>query len=103
MAIQRRCVLVCQGRSCQRNGAHAVLAEFRANTKDLSPVFVAECECTGQCSSGPTVRITPDETWYCRITPDDVLKIVEEHLTGDIPVNELLHPRFHPQIDSFMP
>lgn len=101
--MKRRCVLVCQNRSCKRNGAEAVLAAFKACTADMASVFVAESECTGQCSSGPTVRVMPDQTWYCRVTPDDVPRITEEHLTADTPVQSLLHPRFHPSMDSFTP
>ncbi|MEL6223672.1 MAG: (2Fe-2S) ferredoxin domain-containing protein [Cyanobacteria bacterium J06627_8] len=101
MTVQRRCVLVCQGRSCQRNGACAVLDTLRSSTSEMASVFVTECECTGQCSSGPTVRVMPDQTWYCRVKPDDVLAIIDEHLDGDRPVQSLLHPRFHPQLESF--
>lgn len=95
--------MVCQNRSCQRNGSDAVLAEFKACTDDMPDIFVAESECTGQCSSGPTVRISPDQTWYCRVKPDDVSRIIAEHLEADTPVESLLHPRFHPRMDSFMP
>ncbi|MEB3213313.1 MAG: (2Fe-2S) ferredoxin domain-containing protein [Leptolyngbyaceae bacterium] len=101
MDIQRRCVLVCQGRSCQRNGASEVLEEFRRCTGAMAPIFVAECDCTGQCSSGPTVRVTPDQSWYCRVRPNDVGIVVDEHLVGDRPVESLLHPRFHPRLESF--
>jgi (2Fe-2S) ferredoxin len=69
----------------------------------MSSVFVAESDCTGQCSSGPTVRVTPEQSWYCRVTPEDVTTIVDQHLMGDRPVESLLHPRFHPRADSFLP
>jgi len=51
----------------------------------------------GQCSSGPTVRIMPDNTWYCRVRPQDVETIVSRHLLHGERVQERLHPRFHPQ------
>ncbi|MGF1496324.1 MAG: ferredoxin [Elainellaceae cyanobacterium] len=94
----RRCVLVCQHRSCQRNGSEAVLATFKAIS--VTNVFVSGSDCTGQCSSGPTVRVMPDKTWYCRVKPEDVPTIVDEHLRGDRPVKSLLHPRMHPQFDT---
>ncbi len=98
--MKRRCVLVCQNRSCQRNGSDVVLAAFKQCTTEMPSVFVAASDCMGQCSSGPTVQVTPDQTWYCRVTPDDVPQIVDEHLEADTPVDSLLHPRFHPRYDN---
>lgn len=51
--------------------------------------------CMGQCSSGPTVRVTPDETWYWQVQPEDVTTIVEQHLKGGEPVAEKLNSRIH--------
>ncbi|MGJ3253885.1 MAG: (2Fe-2S) ferredoxin domain-containing protein [Elainellaceae cyanobacterium] len=96
---KRRCVLVCQHRSCQRNGSEAVLAAFR---EAATPgVFVSGGGCTGQCSSGPTVRVMPDGTWYCQVRPPDVPEIVDQHFQHDQPVERLLHPRFHPRFDAY--
>jgi (2Fe-2S) ferredoxin len=88
-----RCVLVCQHVSCRANGSEAVLAAFEQ--ADVNGVQVMGTGCQGQCSSGPTVRIVPEETWYCRIKPSDVPVIVEQHLKGGNPVAEKLHPRIH--------
>jgi (2Fe-2S) ferredoxin len=54
----------------------------------------------GQCSSGPTVYVTPDRTWYCRVKPEDAIEIVTQHVQLNQPVERLLHPRFHPRCDS---
>jgi (2Fe-2S) ferredoxin len=62
-------------------------------------VFVNGSECMGQCASGPTVRVMPDNFWYCRIKVSDVGAIVQQHLQGDRPVEALLHPRFHASMD----
>ncbi|HEY9647831.1 MAG TPA: (2Fe-2S) ferredoxin domain-containing protein, partial [Chroococcidiopsis sp.] len=77
---KRRCVAVCQDRSCQRSGSAEVLAAFQA--AQVPGVFVAPSSCMGQCTSGPTVQVTPDGIWYCRVTPTDVPTIVEQHLKG---------------------
>ncbi|NJL20507.1 MAG: (2Fe-2S) ferredoxin domain-containing protein [Leptolyngbyaceae cyanobacterium SM1_3_5] len=98
---QRRCVLICQNRSCLRSGAEAVLQEFRSIA--TPNVLISPSDCLGQCGSGPTVRVMPDDSWYCRIKPDDVETIATEHLQGDRPVARLLHPRFHPHPDAFKP
>lgn len=95
--IKRRCVLVCQYRSCARNGSEAVLKAFQAATP--VGVFASGSDCMGQCASGPTVRVMPDGFWYCRIQPNDVPLITEQHLLQDQPVEALLHPRFHSSFD----
>ena len=88
-----RCVLVCQYKSCLTNGSEAVLAAFEA--ADLNDFTVMGTGCQGQCSSGPTVRIVPEETWYCRVKPSDVPVIVGQHLKGGKRVEAKLHPRIH--------
>ena len=91
---QRWVVQVCQHRSCQRGGAEAVLEAFR---QYQSPhIVVVESDCMGQCSSGPTVKVMPGHTWYCRLTPEEVASIVEQHLGRGEWVRDRLHPRFHP-------
>jgi (2Fe-2S) ferredoxin len=70
-----------------------VLAAFQA--ADLEGYTVVGCDCQGQCSSGPTVRIIPEETWYCQVQPSDVPIIIEQHLRGGEPVEAKLHPRIH--------
>ncbi|GAB4380411.1 MAG: hypothetical protein Kow00121_36610 [Elainellaceae cyanobacterium] len=96
---KRRCVVVCQYRSCARNGSEAVLAAFQAAVPPN--VFVSGSDCMGQCASGPTVRVMPDGSWYCRIKPGNITEIVEQHLYHNQPVETLLHPRFHPRFDAY--
>ncbi len=89
----RRCILICQHRSCLRSGAAEVFDAFQAQT--APPVFVAESGCMSQCSVGPNVRIMPDGVSYCRVKPSDVATVVAEHLEGDRPVQSLFHPRMY--------
>ncbi|MEG4280349.1 (2Fe-2S) ferredoxin domain-containing protein [Microcoleus sp. MON1_C1] len=90
---EARCVLVCQYLSCLKNGSAAVLAAFEA--QQLAGVKVEATSCQGQCTTGPTVRVTPDEIWYCRVKPSDVPLIVEEHFKEGKPVEALFNPRIH--------
>ncbi|ACK71151.1 2Fe-2S ferredoxin [Gloeothece citriformis PCC 7424] len=91
----QRCVMVCQHSSCIVQGSAKILLAFQlADLPD--DTFVMASGCQGQCSTSPTVRIIPDETWYYRVQLDDVNKIVEQHLKAGQPVTEKLHPRFHP-------
>lgn len=88
-----RQVLVCQYVNCCANGSAKVLAAFMNDP--VPGVVVTGSECQGQCNMGPTVRVLPDETWYCRVKPEDVPEVVEQHLKQGKPVERLLHPRFH--------
>lgn len=96
-APKYRCVMVCQHQSCLRNGSAEVLQAFQENK--VPGVTVSPSGCMGQCSSGPTVRVTPDEIWYCRVKTSDVPVIVEQHLIGGEPVEAKLHPRIHPRFE----
>ena len=96
----RRFIQVCQYRSCQRFQSAEVLDALKQHTG--SDVRVAASSCLGQCGSGPTVRVTPDNVWYCRVRPQDVDAIVEQHIRQGKPVKRLLHPRFHPDYGRLM-
>jgi len=90
-----RQVLVCQYVNCVANGSQNVLAAFQES--GVSDVEIIAAECQGQCNMGPTVRVLPDETWYCRVKPEDVPTIAEQHLQQGKVVDRLLHPRLHPK------
>ena len=93
--LHTRYVLVCQHSSCQAAGASKILFEFQL-AKLPPDVVILSTGCQGQCHLSPTVRILPEEVWYCRVQPNDVPLIVEQHLRGGNPVHSKLHPRFHP-------
>ncbi len=97
----QRCVLVCQHQTCLKNGSAKVLQAFNAFT--IPGVKVESSGCQGQCSSGPTVRILPDETWYWQVKPNDVPTIVEQHLHGGKPVEAKLNRRVHLSWEMFSP
>ena len=88
-----RRILVCQNTSCANEGAATILSKFQA--EDLPEGYsVCAVGCQGQCSVAPTVRVVPDETWYCRIKPEDVPEICEA-VRNDTVVTEKLNPRIH--------
>ena len=90
---EQPCVLVCQHKSCLERGSAQVLAAFEE--AQLTEFTVKGTGCQGQCTSGPTVRILPEETWYWRVQPSDVPIIVEQHLKAGKPVEEKLNTRIH--------
>ena len=92
---ESRCVMVCQHQSCQRNNAAEVLQAFEREADSLASVTITSSGCMGQCSTGPTVRVMPDEIWYYRVKPEDVEAIARQHLEKGQPVDRLLNPRIH--------
>lgn len=90
-----RQVLICQYKSCRKNGAEQILAAFQAQT--LPNVDFKPVRCLGQCGNGPLVLILPEEVWYWRVLAAEVNTIIEQHLQGNCPVTEFLYPKFHSQ------
>lgn len=93
-------VLVCQFRTCLKDGAAKVLAALQA--EEIAGVTVAGCGCLGLCGSGPMVLVSPDEVYYWRVSPEEVPIIVKKHLRGGKPVITMLHPRLHPHPEDFL-
>jgi (2Fe-2S) ferredoxin len=52
-------------------------------------VRVNAAGCLGQCAHGVTVVVYPEAVWYGHVRVDDVDRIVEEHLAGGRPVEDL--------------
>jgi (2Fe-2S) ferredoxin len=90
-----KCVRVCQNRTCKKQGAAAVLAAFE--NLPIPHVTVTPSGCLGQCGNGPMVLVLPDMVWYCRVQPQEVLLVIEQHLLGNQRVKQMLYPRFHSQ------
>jgi (2Fe-2S) ferredoxin len=88
-----RRVLVCQNRTCAKDGAAKVLATFQQ--QQVVNVTVEACGCLGLCGSGPMVVVDPDQVYYWHVNPKKVAKIIELHLIGNIPIPEMMHPRLH--------
>jgi (2Fe-2S) ferredoxin len=88
-------VQVCQHRTCRKQGAAEVLAAFRALS--IPDVTVTASGCLGQCGQGPMVLVLPDMVWYDRVQPQEVTRLVEQHLLGGQKVKHMLYYRFHPQ------
>lgn len=45
-------------------------------------VMVSNTGCFALCEKGPIVVVYPDNIWYGGVTPDDVEKIMDEHIEG---------------------
>lgn len=88
-----RRVLVCQNRTCRKQGAAKVLAAFQ---KLSDPeVEVVASSCLGQCGNGPIVLVMPEKVWYSRVCAEEVASVTEQHLRGGQPVKGMLYRKFH--------
>jgi len=54
-------------------------------------VMLVETGCHGMCEMGPVVVVYPEGAFYCRVMPEDVPEIVEEHLYKGRIVQRLLY------------
>lgn len=93
-----RQVLVCQNRSCRRQGASAVLTAFER--LPVADVTVVSSSCLGQCGSGPMVLVIPEQIWYNAVHPKEVPAVVEQHLQGGHPVESMLYPKYHRSVQK---
>jgi (2Fe-2S) ferredoxin len=88
------CVQVCQHRTCRKQGANEVLTALQAFP--TPNVTVTASGCLGQCGNGPMVLVLPEMVWYCRVSPQEIPRLVEQHLLGGQRVKKMLYYRFHP-------
>ncbi len=88
-----RRVLVCQNRTCRKQGAVEVLAAFQKHP--ISGVMVESSPCLGQCGNGPMVLVLPEEVWYSRVHEDEVPAVIERHLEKGKAIASMLYPKMH--------
>jgi bidirectional [NiFe] hydrogenase diaphorase subunit len=93
-------VNVCMDLACGSQGA-GQLRDALAKVADSSgkKILIRKTGCMGPCSSGPLVRVDPDDTLYAKVKDTDAEKIVGS--LGDKPVAELqcdLNEHFEKQV-----
>ncbi|NNM69413.1 MAG: (2Fe-2S) ferredoxin domain-containing protein [Gallionella sp.] len=100
MMQYKRHLLVCVGSRCSQNGASQALFDslgekFKAAGIDggESRVKRSRTTCFATCKSGPILCVQPDGVWYYNVTPDNMDRIIQEHLVGGQPVEELIYHR----------
>jgi len=94
MEIYRAHVLVCKGTGCTASGSEPVIEAFQKEIEKRGlgkEVKVVQTGCLGLCELGPNVLIYPEGSYYCRVKPEDIPEIVEEHLIKGRIVERLLY------------
>ena len=100
MGEYKRHLLVCVGPRCTEDGQAQALFEtlgerFKAAGIDKGPLRVkrTRTHCFATCRSGPIMCVQPDGIWYYNVDSDNLDRIIEEHLVGGRPVEELIYHR----------
>ncbi len=77
--------------SCIGRGSATVFNELRELTGQagLVDVKVIASGCMEPCMVGPIMYVAPDDVWYGGVIAEDLPRIIEQHLVGDRPVEEL--------------
>lgn len=89
----RHHVLVCRGPRCTARGSDATA---EALARDLTrrglgddDVLVTQTGCLYPCNQAPVVCVQPDDVWYGAVDVAAAADVVEQHLVGGLPVDEL--------------
>lgn len=93
MGQYQRHVFVCTiGKTCAAAGAPDVFDALKkgAAAAGLKGVVrVNKAGCMNQCGHGPMVVVYPDDVWYAGVDLDRAERILEEHVVGGRPVDDL--------------
>lgn len=78
---------------CGEERGMELVQKFRdvLNEKGLKGTVRAQrAGCLDACKFGPALVVYPDGVYYAPVSPDDVERIVNEHIIGGKPVEELV-------------
>lgn len=92
-----RHLLVCTGPRCSANSeAQAVFdslgERFKLAGLDQGELRVkrTRVSCFAACKGGPILCVQPDGVWYYNVTPENMQRIVDQHLVGGKVVTDLI-------------
>jgi (2Fe-2S) ferredoxin len=86
-------VYLCGGPNCTASGRDALLETLEDELwawqlEDEVEVRVSGCQ--DRCDFAPNITVWPGPFHYSNLTPEAIMRIVEQHLLNDQPVPEFL-------------
>lgn len=91
-------IFVCRGIGCRSMESEQLRKNLQREliVRGLSDeIQVVSTGCFGFCEKGPLVKISPDNTFYVQVSPDDAAEIIQEHIINKQKVERLLY--IHPE------
>ncbi len=78
---------------CSAKGGGQIVDEFKRlfEERGLWGRFqITTSGCLGPCDQGPNVLIYPEGVMYSKVTKEDVVELIDQHLLADRPLERLL-------------
>ncbi|MBN8200042.1 (2Fe-2S) ferredoxin domain-containing protein [Bacillus sp. NTK034] len=72
-------LLICNGKTCTKNGAEEVTEAIRGDLKKLdlhNEIHTTKTLCNGQCKHGPIVVLYPQGTWYKEMNKTKIEELI---------------------------
>ncbi len=102
----RKQILVCGGTGCTSSGSRKVIealeAELKATGADKE-VLVVKTGCFGLCALGPIMIVYPEGCFYSQVKPENMKRIVDEHIVGGNICKDLLYKETVHEDGSIIP
>lgn len=90
----KRIISLCAGTGCQSSKSLIIREELEKEIKKqgcADKVTIVTTGCHGLCALGPIMQVYPEGIFYTGVKPEDVPRIIKEHIIGGNPIKELIY------------